>query len=366
MFPPSSPSSSPSSFFSRQVNLKLFLRAHTRTTQNNSYRVLSVLKEVRAFVEDPEHAKEIIVIDFQDVRLDKGYLYDENPTATGVLIRMVWDQLGPYILPFDDPGYYTMGPGALTLGQIWATNAARGAQRQIIVLFPRDRLNDRQGCGEPYPSNQIGQPRYFAPRDEFLLSLYGEHEATDGIKRDVDAQLSRGYAEIQGGADRVRDYFDRYRNFQQNNNLRVLQMIPRPSNTWYATTGFFGYESLLNYGLKVDNSLNDCPGPERTSGWLGQRMWASLVGSTSFQGPWNRPNILMIDNYAEVVTSTTSQIPRRPVNWRAMAWGGGTWKQTNADFVPYVDYVKSLNLLQPLSADPGIQWMSPNDNCYSY
>lgn len=151
------------------------------------------------------------------------------------------------------------------------------------------------------------------------------------------------------------DYFGWYQYNQQQKNLRVLQIVPRPSDGWFATA-FLGLDTLLNYAIVINKSFNDCPGGNSNpSGWLGQRLWAGLVGSVSFQGGWNRPNIVIVDNYSAA-----------QVSWRAMVWQNGAWKQTNANNTAYTDYIISLNTVQPLASDPGVGYFSPNDKCYTY
>ena len=326
-----------------------------------SYQLIDGLQAVKDFCQDPANAKEIIILDFQ--KIDLWY---NDGRATGVLLRTVWDYLNPYVLPFDGT-YAMMDINAHTLQDIWTLNQQRGEQRQVVVLAEGDRLEDGQGCGEPW--DQYGRA-WIGDRDRYLVSYYGSQQDSSGLKDDVDAQLSKAFAQ---GQNRI-NLFNGYRAKQITYNLRVLQLVPKPSNGWFVGTastaglsfGAAPSDWLLNYGDFINHSFNNCPGG--TSGWFGQRLWTGLtLGGTA---DWNRPNIIIVDNYLGVALPTGLNVqdpPGPPVNWRAMAWdsAAGKWVQTNANGTSYVDYVASLNLIQP-GPDPGITYLSTNQLCYKY
>lgn len=157
--------------------------------------------------------------------------------------------------------------------------------------------------------------------------------------------------------------FDLYRTQQSNGLLTVLQIVPRPSNLWYT-----GASASLSWGFPVDlltysgyrinaplnlkmsqadvdslvlwSTLNPFAITNTTamssycqSGWLGKRLVTSLQGDSS---KWNKPNIIILDNYNPMVGATK-------FNWVMPKHNGTRWV---ADWQGgYVDYVIRLNTL---------------------
>lgn len=218
-----------------------------------SYRVEEGLQQIYDFLQVRGREKEIFILDFQEF----VQIYDDKrpPGVYGVLIKSVLNKLGPWIIPFNsslpgsggNAGFPTvLGPNAVTLEALWNYNANFNETRQVIVLFPENPLIAGQNCSSFF------NPGWFYRRDDYIVSEYKERDDTDLLKEDIQVQLSEAAA---NNRDRIGDYEDFHRK-EVEKKLRVLQLVARPSNGWYAGGYLFGNGGLLGYGKYVNTFFN--------------------------------------------------------------------------------------------------------------
>ena len=312
-------------------------------------RLMTALDEISAFLAQPANAKEFLILDFQDITLN----YDDG-RARDNLLSMIERRLGTYLAK--------TGWQKKTLSQLFDDG-----QRVVVVLGSSASSNldpnyQQSACGNFDRQN-------FTLRQDSLISAYEEFDWARDIKsRIVDAQLNQVAANNSGNA-KGKQYFDAYRSATENNKLRVLQLIVRPSNNWFALSwsstfdnklGFpFDLLSLtslringkLNYNYNEDDALNwnlvswfytlnfnqflqtnpACP-----SGWLGKRLRMGLEGDPA---NWNRPNIVIVDNYAPGRSD-----PRAQHDWILPDYVSGQW--VNGFSGSYVDMFIQLNKIR--------------------
>lgn len=276
-------------------------------TYRSQTRLMTALDEIKTFLSEEAHAKEFLILDFQDISLN----YNDG-RARDNLLSMIQRRLQPYLAKD--------GWRQKTLKQLH-----EAGERVVVVLGGSAESNLK----EDYKQSACGQfdRQYFRLRRDALISAYDEFDWARDIKsRIVDAQLNQAAASTSGN-EKDLAYFKAYRNATENGKLRVLQLITRPSNNWFAMSwsealGFrtgFPYDLLsltslringrLNYNYNEDDALDwsfstwsytdnftqflkspaACP-----SGWLGKRLRMGLEGDPAL---WNLPNIVIADNY---------------------------------------------------------------------
>jgi hypothetical protein len=335
----------------RYLDLRVTEASHTGCADDSvwwlfhtwkSYRLQEALDEIAAFVKKPANAKEVIILDFQDITMH----YDDA-RAVDVFLALVQKKLGPHIAPIDQASNWH--------NSTLANFVAQG--RQIIVLVPTStstRINVpgfAPGCAAKFDS------KYFAPRGGNLRSFYAELEDSQEIQEQVITP------QLQRGSPLGDDRFNAYRTQQGKGLLNVIQVVPRPSNAWYAMAvaqAAWGYPyDLLTYAshrinaplhLKISkadvngstgivaqslaNPLASGSSPLANycaSGWLGKRL---LMGVQGNPVDWNMPNIIIVDNYNPIVTATQ-------FNWVLPKYANGNWVKDWQG--GYVDFIIQLN-----------------------
>ena len=337
----------------RYLDLRVVEASHTGCADDSvwwlfhtwkSYRLQEALDEIAAFVKKPANSKEVIILDFQDITLN----YDDA-SAIDVLLALVQKKLGPYIVPIDQASNWHNSTLADFVGQ----------GRQIIVLVPTStstRINASgftPGCAAKFDS------KYFAPRGGNLRSFYAELEDSQDIQEQVITP------QLQRGSPLGDDRFNAYRTQQNKGLLNVIQVVPRPSNSWYGIAvaqAAWGYPyDLLTYAshrinaplhLKISkadvnglfgivaqslaNPLAIGSSPLANycaSGWLGKRL---LMGVQGNPVDWNMPNIIIVDNYNPIVAAAQ-------FNWVLPKYANGNWAKDWQG--GYVDFIVRLNKL---------------------
>jgi hypothetical protein len=312
-----------------------------------SYRLQDALDEIANFVKKPANSKEVIILDLQEIRTE----YDDD-RAVDVLFGLIQKKLGPYIVPIDQANKWQEKSLADFVSQ----------GRQIIVLAKSERLKRinapgfKPGCGAKFDS------KYFTPREDNLGSRYIEAETASALQdRLITPQLLRGSALGD-------NLFNDYKTRQGKGSLNVLQIVPRPSNSWFINawvTAFPGYPyDLLTYAslqinaplhLKLSDSdvntmvVRSLLPPFDTklssycaSGWLGKRL---LMGVQGNPADWNMPNIIMVDNYNPTNKNVQFDwvLPKYTNGGWVKDWQGG-----------YVDFIIRLNRLKRDDALNGV------------
>jgi hypothetical protein len=309
-----------------------------------SYRLQEALDEVKAFVSKPANNKEVVILDFQDITIKY-----EDARAVDVLLALIQAKLGAHMVPMDQATNWHNS----TLNDF----VAQG--RQIIVLVPTStstRINAsgfNPGCGAKFDG------KYFAPHGGNLRSYYAELTDSQEIQEQViTPQLQKGSAL---GDDR----FNAYRTQQSKGLLNVIQIVPRPSDLWYAgavanVAWGYPYDLLTYASLRINAPLNlkistsDVNGlsgivatsllfplangpsplaPYCSSGWLGKRLRMGVQGS---QAEWNTPNIIIVDDYNPTV-------PAAQYDWVLPKYANGNWAKDWQG--GYVDLIVRLNKL---------------------
>jgi|GEM_PF-1363075 len=281
-----------------------------------SYRVQDALNEVASFVKKPANAKEVIILDFQAIQMK----YDDQ-RAIDVLLGLVQKKLGPYIAPVDQVNKW----------QEKSLTDFVSQGRQIIILVPSaisERVNKpgfKPGCAAKFDGKN------FTPREDNLRSLYIELETAKELQDQVITP------QLQRGSSMGDNRFNSYRMQQNKGLLNVMQIVPRPSNLWYAAAALpvnwlrGDPYNLLFYSNNLNTSLNwsggACP-----SGGLGKRLRMGVQGNAA---DWNIPNIIMVDNYNPIANRFAWVLPK---------YTNGSWvKDWQGD---YVDFIIRLNRLK--------------------
>jgi hypothetical protein len=313
-----------------------------------SYRLQDALDEIATFVKKPANSKEVIILDLQAIRTE----YDDD-RAVDVLFGLIQKKLGPYIAPIDQANKWQEKSLADFVSQ----------GRQIIVLVKSERLKRinapefKPGCSAKFDS------KYFTPREDNLGSRYIEAETASVLQdRLITPQLQRGSALGD-------DLFNDYKSRQGKGSLNVLQIVPRPSNFWFAgawatTSSGYPYDLLTYSSLRInaplhlklsDSDVNTIIATQFfyskdtkilssycASGWLGKRL---LMGVQGNPADWNMPNIIMVDNYNPTV-------PANQFDWVLPKYINGGWVQDWKG--GYVDFIIRLNRLKRDDALNGV------------
>jgi hypothetical protein len=308
-------------------------------TYRSETRLMTALDEVSTFLAQSANSKEFLILDFQDITIK----YDDG-RARDNLLSMIQRRLGTYLAK--------TGWQRKTLGQL-----LNEGQRVVVVLGSSASSNldpnyRQSACGSFDRQN-------FTLRRDALISAYEEFDWARDIKsRIVDAQLNRAAA-MSSGNTKDKEYFDAYRSATEKSKLRVLQLIVRPSNNWYVESWGNAFNNKLGFpfdlltltSLRINGRLNynyneddatkwsNARGsnienfnkflqtsPACPSGWLGKRLRMGMEGDPA---QWNRPNIVIVDNYAPGKSD-----PRTQHDWILPDYVSGQWvKAYSGSFV---------------------------------
>lgn len=279
----------------------------------------SILISIRTWLMNSMHNKEVIILDLQQVDLR----YDD-PRASLVLLATIQQELGTWIHPFD--AFLTNKLSALSLPRVIVL-MQRDTLLQIdnaIALYwnypeeiKHDCSVDIKGLGDE-TTGFIGN---IGERDMILNSYYGERKDPFQLRSDIDYQLQREQYKHNL-------LFNRYRTYQSNGLLNVLQIVFRPSNWWYACA-FIGVCNLMEYAHTYNGYFSVVPEKNCYGGWLGKRLWMAINATGDRVEYWNRPNILIIDNYAN------------GGDWVSAYYENDKWHKEGV--LGYVDFIKSIN-----------------------
>lgn len=292
----------------RYFDLRIRERAHTGCADSgaweiyhgsatySSYRLIEVLSDIKNFLTANGHQRELIILDFQDVNTDTSASHHDadgfnEPASRGNALNTIQTWLGPWMINSSDANYKWMGPKASsdtkTLGAMWAQNdLVGGIAKQVLVLTPwsasHTQTTTAETCGQFTDA-------LFNDRGVVIGSnTYGQRETADAIAWDIRASLFANQPVHPNG-------FADYRAGQAAGKLNILQIVPRPSDTWYfaADLTFCGWGSLLEY---ADHCVNNS---FVSAGWLWNE---ELVGATAANkadpSSANTSNIIIIDNYS--------------------------------------------------------------------
>lgn len=298
----------------------------------DSYRLQVALDEIKAFLSKPDNDQEVIVLDFQDTKV----IYDDE-RARDVLLGMIQDKLGPYL---------AKNGGDLSWQNYTMTDLTKKNNRVIVLLenFLYTKISKpdfKPGCG-------VGKidSGNFSNRTTEMVSAYDEDYAKTyhQMKYLISSELDQAYMSsnlwkiqeknyqerydiyirqvVKGGMDKglynltfpdsallasqpdgpyefqskIERRVDKYKAFQKSNRLRVLQLVSRPSNSWYAaaTAAPFAGDDLLTYATREINAPLNFMASGCEEGWMGKRL---RMGVEADPTKWNAPNIIIADNY---------------------------------------------------------------------
>jgi len=291
-----------------------------------SYRIDRVLDEVKAFVSKPGNENEVVILDFQDTKIRYA---DER--ARNVLFGMIQDKLGAYLAKAElaKPG---SGFEGFLKSWRWEPRTIEDLvanNKRVVVLLEHGQY-ERLKEGQLSPMGCYKKPidfHSFSDRTKVMISLYDEDHAADAAeigKYTVDAQLNLDSAKTNNLVGRFNSYRD------AGGKLRVLQLVARPPNIWYASS-----ESLLDYVVRqVNYPLNYIKDSKCQGGWLGKRLRMGLEGNPDV---WNPPNIIIVDNYDNKGLSAGAYESQ----WVLPNYKNGKWVKDQAG--GYVDMIISLN-----------------------
>lgn len=287
--------------------------------ERDSYRFTDAINQVKVFLKNPGHEKELIILDIQDITLKYS-----DARAANVLLGYLQKELGGldgYLLNKNSKNYSLADP----VGKIWDYNNKFKKSRQVIALVPGWSLDIADtGCGYSVNKSMLYS------RDQYIYGYYREVTDVNGKKVDVDGLLFRGSSVINN----MTGQFNQYREKQRSGGLTVLNFAPRPSDGWYATAwaDFSGF-ALYNYAnYEINYPLNVIENKKCYEGWLGKRLYMSYNASNLGSGlseDFNRPNIVMIDAYDAWQ------------GWANVYLSNGSWRfQRKGSFV---DFIKAIN-----------------------
>jgi len=121
-----------------------------------------------------------------------------------------------------------------------------------------------------------------------------------------------------------------YKELQASNKLRVMQLVSRPSNSWYAaaTAAPFAGDDLLTYATREINIPLNFMASGCEEGWMGKRLRMGVEGDST---KWNTPNIIISDNY-------------KASQWVLPDYQNGKWVKSQKG--GYVDLAITLNKIK--------------------
>jgi hypothetical protein len=309
-----------------------------------SVRMQQALDEVKAFLDKPGNEKEILILDFQEINLRYN-----DARARDNLFEMVQRKLSPHLA---EAGWQSK-----TVEQLVS------AGQRVVVLLADGAAGNLAAGYTPFCGNF--DKKYFSLRGNGLISAYERDDPLDSAgavqARHLDAQLNLLAATGSGNAkDLAR--FQAYKDATIAEKLRVLQVVSRPSPSWYGISAtsragfpadlltFVSYRinGRMNYEYDEVRALDwdafswsavpsfrtflseagNCP-----SGWLGKRLRMSLEGSAE---NWNPVNIVVVDNYDPVTAQQGTEF-----DWFLPDYRDGRWVNTGPR--SYVDMFVELN-----------------------
>jgi hypothetical protein len=288
-----------------------------------SYRFRDVLLGIKNFLDDPNHSKEIIIIDMQGISAG-------NSGSEAVFFRTVQELLSPYLMDNRIESYqWWRNP----IRKIWEYNKSNNARGQVILLTQGGWFNPpRSGCSAAMNKN------VWLSREDLLNGYWREHrEDFIPILDDITAQLSFKSAEKQ---NRV-ELFNNYRKVLDKGGLNVLNMAPQPTDgtfaLWFYQAQFSSAtrDYLINYSNNKVNYLANISTDGKNSCWSGSLGKVGLLANAHYlanpSSGWNPVNVIMVDSY------NLSNF------WTTVRYGNGfIFQQATA----YVDFVRNLNFDQ--------------------
>lgn len=304
---------------------------------------MSALADTKQFLEANPY--EFIILDVSDG--------DASTKSRDNLLNLIEKHLGSYLAK--------TGWNKKTLAELKEEN-----QRVIVItnnaLDANFKAEYKSSCGQFDKNN-------YTLRSAAIMSYYAEYANASEIKsKIIDAQLNKSNATNTGD----RDKFDGYKTAEDK--LRVIQVVTRPGGGWYAimyTEGvmsgrdYFPFDlltytsyrinGLMNYKYNEDDALDwnvasvsyqtDFPlflssGSNCETGWLGKRLRMGIEGDPA---NWNRPNIVIVDNYDPVKDGKNPTVSQYNTyyDWILPDYHNGLWVKSQAG--SYVDMIVSLN-----------------------
>lgn len=303
----------------------------------DSYRLQVALDEIKAFLSKPGNEKEVIILDFQDTKI----IYDDG-RARDVLLGMVQDKLGPYLAKKDGTWSW----------QKATTNELVSKNKRVIVLLENflytniSKPDFKPGCGVAKIDHNN-----FANRTTEMVSAYDEDfaQSASDIKYLIESELNQNFlstrwydrliveyklrvdtspAKLQQFKEMIAARVKKYKEYTETSKLRVLQLVSRPPNSWYAGAATISGDDLLTYATREINVPLNFMGSGCEEGWMGKRLRMGVEGDS---GTWNAPNIIITDNY-------------KASQWVLPDYQNGRWvKGQNGS---YVDLAITLNKIK--------------------
>lgn len=291
-----------------------------------SYRLSEAMDQIKAFVTNPAHASEVVIIDFQVMQVGTKENYwdsvDGQPGYTqqtrmnyllAPAIQAIQTYLDGYIIQVSTNATYK-GWDVMTISDLIASNATSKSGAKVILLVDDGLLKEKPTlaqCG-----NATLNPDLWFSRQQRLNGYYGgrkqwisSQQDGWGIDKDVLDQLSQNAAI----SDNRKNFFDNYKGFQARGYPNQLNLAPAPYDGWYGNQiSPFGKDDWLtnysvrnvnqqanaNYGNNPGLNAGDTNKLVCETGELGRY---AFIGNNPpppiSAGEWNRANIIMVDNY---------------------------------------------------------------------
>lgn len=285
-----------------------------------------IVSEIQQWLNKPAHSHEVLILDFQEI-LEK---YNDH-SATVVLLATIQKELGPFIRPIMDlqsTKISDLAGSARVFVLMQKESLVNLSSIYKEFLNNPDKLNRR--CNLDLQSIKNATQNKLGERDLMLNSYYAGRDNSNELKDDIDSQVHQ---------NKRSDIFNTYKSYQTNNLLNVLQIVFRPSNWWYTcvllgacqeTLELRGDPStLMEYARRYNGHFSVVPDKNCYGGWLGKRVWMANNASGDQAQYWNRPNILIIDNYAH------------GGDWVSAYYENDKWHKEGV--LGYVDFIKSIN-----------------------
>jgi len=333
----------------------------------DSYRLQVALDEIVSYLSKPGNENEVIILDFQETDIE--LYHDER--ARNALLGMIQDKLGAYLVKSEGDSVWK---------DSMLDDLVKKKQRVVVLLenglYNRIKAEPKDTIYQCY-GKRINYTN-FSDRTTEMISAYDEDYAKSSgqIQYLISSEFDQNYLssamwhtqvanyeerwkiylkKVRSGdmkkweynlgfpdsallADnpdqpdrfksRVSDRVNTYKNFQKEHKLRVLQLVSRPSNSWYAgaTAVPFAGDDLLSYAKREINDPLNFKG-SCAEGWLGKRLRMGREAT----GAWNAPNIIITDNY-------------KATNWSLPDYENGKWVKGFSG--SYVDMIIALNKIK--------------------
>ncbi len=311
----------------------------------DSYRLQIALDEIVAFIAKPGNENEVIILDFQDSKI----IY-EDERARNALLGLIQDKLKPYLVK----PYVSQAKSFedyLTPQKPWTERSVSelvSNNQRVVVLLENGLYNRIKAQPTEWIADCYGKHidyKNFSNRTTEMVSAYDEDYAKSSgqIQYLTSSEFDKDYLSSAMWREQVANYEERwkiylkkvksgdmkkweynlgfpdsalladdpdepsrfkskmsdrvnaYKNLQKENRLRVLQLVSRPSDSWYAaaTAAAFAGDDLLSYAVREINRPLNYKG-SCAEGWLGKRLRLGIEGDLA---KWNSPNIIIADNY---------------------------------------------------------------------